>query len=58
MKRSSRNPSQAWVPMSGMWKSRWNSAPKPSTIVAPRMRKPQNTAKCAMPGTLHLSSLL
>ena len=57
MNRSSRNPSHAWVPMSGRWKSRWNSAPKPSTIVAPRMTKPQKTAKCAAPGTVHFSSL-
>src|SRR5262249_20723974 len=56
-KRSSRKPSHAWVPMSGIWKSRWNSAPKPSTIVAPRITNPQNTAKCATPGTLHFNSL-
>ncbi len=43
--------------MSGMWKSRWNNAPKPSMIVAVRIRKPQKTAKCAAPGTLHFSSL-
>ncbi len=57
MKRSSRKPSHASVPMSGMWKSRSNSAPNPSTIVAPRITNPQNTAKCAAPGTLHFSSL-
>ena len=48
--RSSRKPSQGRVPISGRWKSRWNSAPYPSTIVSTRTRNPQKASTCADPG--------
>ena len=55
-KKSSRNPSARVCPISGIAKSASNSAPNASMIVNVRIRKPQNTKKCAMPGTFHFSS--
>ena len=55
-KRSSTKPRAGQLPMTGMWKVGENSAPNPSTIVSTRTRKPQNTARCASPGAVHVSS--
>ena len=56
-KRSSTKPNHGQLPTTGIWKLGQTSAPKASTTVNSRTMKPQNTMKCATPGTVHRSSL-
>jgi hypothetical protein len=56
-KRSSKNPNQAKLPTIGIWKSGLTNPMKASTIVNNRTMKPQNTRKCAAPGTVQRRSL-
>ena len=56
-KKSSRKPSRAQRPMTGIANSRSNRAPYASRIVAASTTKAQKVKKCATPGTLHCSSL-
>ena len=55
--RSSMNPIAAQCPIPGIANVRENSAPYASMIVSSRTMKPQNVAACAIPGTVHFSSL-
>ena len=43
------NPSAALRPITGMAKSRWNSAPYASMIVSSRTMNAQNVSACAHP---------
>ncbi len=51
------NPTQAQCPIPGIANVLLNRSPYASMIVSSRMMKPQNTMACAMPGTVHWSSL-
>ena len=55
--RSSRKPTNAQCPMTGIANVRLNRAPYASIRVRNRMTKPQKTRKCAAPGTDQRSSL-
>ncbi len=55
--RSSMNPMKAQWPMPGIAKVLENRSPYASMIVSSSTMKPQNVSACAVPGTVHLSSL-
>ena len=55
--RSSMNPMNAQCPIHGMENVRENRSPYDSMIVSSKTVKPQNVRACAMPGTVHFSSL-
>ena len=55
--RSSMNPVNAQCPIHGMENVRENRAPNDSMIVSSKTVKPQNVGACAVPGTVHFSSL-